>query len=260
MILDKIVEKKKIYIENQKKETSFDVVKNKALSLDRSILDFYNALKGKNKISIIAEIKKASPSKGLIRERFVPREIAKEYIESGADAISALTEEDFFQGSPKFLTEIKEFSTIPVLRKDFIIDEYQIYEAFNIGADAILLIAAILNDEQLKRYKKIAESLSMRCLTEIHNEEELKRVLKIGFEIIGINNRNLYNFEEDLTTTEKLIDIIPNEKVVVSESGIRARADMEYLESLGVNAVLIGEMFMRADSIGDKFREIRGEF
>lgn len=259
MILDKIVDKKKIYIENQKKEVTFDDVKKKALSLNREVLNFYDALKGKDKISIIAEVKKASPSKGLICENFVPRETAKEYMKAGASAISVLTEEDFFQGSPRFLKDIKEFSTIPVLRKDFIIDEYQIYEAFNIGADAILLIAAILSDEQLKRYKEIAHSLNLKCLTEVHNEEELKRILELGFDIIGINNRNLYTFEEDLTTTGRLIEMLPKEKVVVSESGIRSRSDMEYLEGLGVNAVLIGEMFMRADSISDKFREIRGE-
>ena len=220
-------------------------------------IDFYNALKKDKQISIIAEVKKASPSKGIIKEDFNPLEIAKKYSEEKVQAISVLTEKNFFLGDEDYLVKIRQNVALPILRKDFIIDLWQVYQSRCLGADAILLIVSILNDEELKKFQIVAEILGMQCLVEVHDREELERALESGAKIIGINNRNLKTFEVDLKTTEKLMNYIPHDRVVVSESGIKTQDDMRYLKDLGVNAVLIGETFMRADSINEKIKEFK---
>jgi indole-3-glycerol phosphate synthase len=258
MILDKIIEKKKIQLDQEMKDISFESLEQSLKTQEmKSTKDFYNAIKRKNEISIIAEVKKASPSKGIIKENFEPLDIAKQYFEANVQAISVLTEKDFFLGDNEFLKSISQALPTPLLRKDFIIDIWQVYQSRYLGADAILLIAAILSDNQLKEYQKAAEALGMQCLTEVHDREELERVLQAGANIIGVNNRNLRTFEVDLKTTEQLKRYIPNDKAVVSESGIKTLEDMKYLRESGIDAVLIGETFMRAPSIIEKINELR---
>lgn len=256
MILDEIIEKRKIQLEYEKAKISFNEIKEKALSSTFQTKDFKKALSGKN-LSVICEVKKASPSKGLIRPDFHPLKIAKEYESAGANAISCLTEEYYFKGSSDYLKEISYNVNIPILRKDFIIDEYQIYEARVIGASAILLIAAVLDEETMMRFYKLAASLSLQSLVEVHNESELQKALNIGAEIIGINNRNLKTFEVDLNTTGNLASLIPDDKLIVSESGIKDNSDMKTVHSLGASAVLIGETLMRSDDIANTLKELR---
>lgn len=258
MILDQIVEKKQISLARKKQNISLDEIEQMAKQLKRTPLNFSAALTKEPTVAVIAEVKKASPSKGLIRPDFNPLFIAQQYEQAGVEAISVLTEEDFFQGNPAFLRQIRQQQSLPLLRKDFIIDPYQIYEAYVLGADAILLIAAILEDQHLSSYLTLAEQLGMQCLVETHNESELRRVLTSGAKIIGINNRNLYTFEENLKTTQQLRALIPADKTVVSESGIRTPEDLRYLESFGIDAVLIGEAFMRADNIPAAVKRMRG--
>lgn len=256
MILDEIIEKRKQQLEKEKAKVPFDDIKKQALNTDFISKDFKSALL-RDKLSVICEVKKASPSKGLIRPDFHPVEIAKEYESAGANAISCLTEEYYFQGSSKYLKSIAECVNIPILRKDFVIDEYQIYEARAIGASAILLIAAVLDEKTLGRFYKLATSLSLDCLVEVHNEIELEKALAVNSEIIGINNRNLKTFEVDLNTTGKLASLIPKDKVIVSESGIKDKFDMRYVHSLGASAVLIGETLMRSSNISAALKELR---
>lgn len=258
MILDKIVNKKKIQLKKDMSEISIEGWKQKvSRSGMHKTIDFYNALKKDNEISIIAEVKKASPSKGVIKEDFNALKIAKEYNESNVQAVSVLTEKNFFLGEDDYLVKIRQYIALPVLRKDFIIDLWQVYQSRCLGADAILLIVSILTDEQLRKFQIVAEILGMQCLVEVHDKEELERALESGAKIIGINNRNLKTFEVDLKTTEKLMNYIPHDRVVVSESGIKSLDDMKYLKDLGVNAVLIGETFMRAASISEKIKEFK---
>lgn len=242
-----------------KSYTSLDKLKKQALELERIPLDLHQFITKNKDISIIAEVKKASPSKGLIRQQFNPIEIAQEYIDNNVQAISVLTEEEFFQGSDEYLKQIKQISPIPILRKDFIIDEYQIYESYIIGADVILLIAAILENSELEYLYNLTRSLGMRAIIEVHNQEELLRVLSLEKvpQIIGINNRNLEDFTEDLTNTERLINLVPKDCITISESAIRSSSDMLYLQKLGINAILVGEMFMRSDSITSAIQELR---
>ncbi|SKA86948.1 indole-3-glycerol phosphate synthase [Clostridium sp. USBA 49] len=241
MILDEIVEVKKKQLKIEKSERSLDdLIKN---IKPRNIRNFEKAL-NKDSISIIAEIKKASPSKGVIIENFNHKSIAKIYEQIDIDAISVLTEKHFFKGNDKYVKDVKEISNKPVLRKDFIIDEYQIYQALDIGADAILLIAAILPGK-LKKFYDLASSLGLHVLIEVHNESELYEALESGGKIIGINNRDLKTFKVSLDNTEKLVKSIPKDKIIVSESGIANAEDVKYLKSFGVNAILVGETFMR---------------
>ncbi|MFA5096887.1 MAG: indole-3-glycerol phosphate synthase TrpC [Candidatus Omnitrophota bacterium] len=220
---------------------------------------FIEAINKPRQISLIAEIKKASPSSGVIREDFNHLEIARAYQETGAQAISVLTEEDYFQGSLAYINEVKNIAGLPVLRKDFIIDEYQVYESRFYGADAILLIADLLTQEEISQFITGAAELGMDCLVEVHNEKELKKVLKLkGVALIGINNRDLHTLEVDPKTTEKLFTLIPKDKVVVVESGLKAYQDILFLKILGVNAVLIGTAFMQAPDIGAKVGELMG--
>ncbi len=221
--------------------------------------DFKAALKRKQdeKIKLVAEIKKASPSKGVIRKNFEPLEIAKIY-EKQASAISILTEEDFFQGNIEFIPKVKKVTTIPLLRKDFIFDEYQIYESRANEADAILLIAAILDKNQAKEYLHIAKDLGLSVLFEVHDHKELEMALFIDADIIGINNRNLKTMKIDINNTFEIKKEIPSGKIVVSESGIKTRDDILRLEAAGIDAVLIGTSFMEAKDIGKKIEELFG--
>lgn len=257
MILDEIVEKRKIQLEREKAAADFETVKKAAERLDRRCISFKSALAKPDRLSVISEVKKASPSKGLIQPDFDPVKIAKEYESCGADAVSCLTEEHYFQGSSEYFKAIRQAIGLPMIRKDFIIDEYQIYEARLMGADAILLIAAVLDDEKLKRFGDTAYSLGLDILAETHDESELERVLALDFDIIGINNRNLKTFEVTLETTARLAGMISEGKVIVSESGIRDNADMKTVRSCGADAVLIGETLMRSGNIGATLTALR---
>ena len=219
---------------------------------------FQKAIAKLGQLNLIAEIKKASPSRGVIREDFNALKIAKTYKDNGAAAISVLTEDKYFLGKPAYLRDIGDTVNLPTLMKDFIIHEHQIYEGFSCGASAVLLIVAILSDEDIKRFMSIAHQLGMDCLVEVHDEEELKRALGVGAEIIGINNRDLHSFVVDKKTCERLAAKIPKGKIVVAESGFDNHEDIKRLTAQGIHAVLIGETFMRATNIGEKIKEVMG--
>ena len=219
---------------------------------------FYQALK-KEGMSYICEVKKASPSKGLIAPAFPYLEIAKEYQEAGAAAISCLTEPFYFQGSDRYLQEITAAVDIPVLRKDFTVDEYMIFQAAAYGAEAVLLICAILNDEQLKEYRELAEELGMDALVEAHDEEEAERALKSGARIIGVNNRDLKTFQVDMQNSIRLRKLAPENVVFVSESGIKTSDDIRKLYDNQVDAVLIGETLMRSQDKKAALEELNGK-
>jgi len=261
MILDDIVSYKIHELAELKSRQPIDKLINllKRLQPPR---DFKKALskpssKGQKKsIKIIAEVKKASPSKGIIRDDFNPVEIARTYEKCGAVAISVLTDKKYFQGDLEYLKQIKEITTIPILDKDFIIDPYQIYQARIYGADAILLIAAILSDDELKEYIALSYQLGLNALVEVHNLEELKRVLSTDVQIIGINNRDLRDFNVDPDTSMKLAKHIPDEKIVVSESGIDNKEIILTLQEKGIDAFLIGEAFVKERDVGRKLREL----
>lgn len=257
MILDDIIKERIVQLEREKAAADLETIKKAAEKLDRKCISFKDALARPDKLSVISEVKKASPSKGLIQPDFDPVKIAKEYENSGADAVSCLTEEHYFQGSSEYFKAIRKEIALPMIRKDFIFDEYQIYEARLMGADAILLIAAVLDDEKLKRFKAVAGSLGMNILAETHDEKELERVLSLDFDMIGINNRNLKTFEVTLETTARLAGMIPKGKVIVSESGIKDNADMKTVRSYGADAVLIGETLMRSGNIGATLTALR---
>lgn len=257
MILDKIVEHTNIRLKTLKAHNSLDALKSAAKKFQTYIpYTFENALKTKD-IAFICEIKKASPSKGVIAEHFPYLKIAKEYEKAGANAISVLTEPHFFMGSNEYLSEIKKVVNIPILRKDFIIDPYQIYEAQLIGADAVLLICSLLDTKRLKEYIKIADSLGLSCLVEAHDETELHSAIEAGARVIGVNNRNLKTFEVDIDTSVKLRELVPKDKVFVSESGIKSQSDISVLRQNGTNAVLIGETLMRSGDISAELERLR---
>jgi len=250
-ILGKIAQSTLVRVEKAKQNLSFKEVQELALKLtsaenaDKNYLPFMNALSAQG-LSFICEVKKASPSKGIIAENFPWLEIAKEYEEGGASAISVLTEPEFFLGSDNYLKEISAAVKIPTLRKDFIIDKYQIYEAKTLGAKAILLICALLDQKTLTEFIAAAKTLALDCLVEIHNEEEAKEALSAGANIIGINNRDLTTFNVDTGLASRLKNKIPSEILTVAESGIKTADDIRALKNIGVNAVLIGESLMKA--------------
>lgn len=257
MILDDIVSQRKIQLEREKMVIPFDKICNMSEYGNQSCGCFNRALK-KDGISIIAEVKRASPSKGIICHDFDPVKIAKEYENAGADAISVLTEEFYFKGSSRYLSEIRKNVSIPIIRKDFIFDIYQIYEAKAIGADAILLITGILDSYKLIEFQRIANSIGLDCLIETHNEEEIAMSLGSGGNIIGINNRNLANFDVSISTTGKLASLIPRNCTIVSESGITARGDVEFVQKNGADAVLVGEHLVSSSNILRDIHELRG--
>jgi len=224
--------------------------------------DFTGALRARmalGKPAVIAEIKKASPSKGVLRADFIPADIAQSYAEFGAACLSVLTDQQFFQGSIDYLKQARASCSLPVLRKDFIVDAYQVYESRVMGADCILLIAACLDDAQMKAFEALAQSLDMAVLVEVHDEAELERALRLKTPLIGINNRNLNNFEVSLDTTLALMGRVPAERIVVSESGISTLDDVKRLRNAKINAFLVGEAFMRADEPGAALAELFGE-
>ena len=256
--LKEIVLKKKEKILLAKQQFPEEALKAKAQNLAPT-RPFLEAINKPRQISLIAEIKKQSPSRGIIRQDFNPQEIAKIYQDSGAQAISVLTEEDYFGGNITFLNEIKVSVDLPILRKDFILEPYQVYESRFFGADAILLIADLLSKEKLSELIQLANSLGLNCLVEVHTEKELKKVLSLKqVTLIGINNRDLHTLEVDFKTTERLFPLIPKDKVVVVESGIKTHEDVLFLKILGANAILIGEAFMAAEDIKKKTEEIMG--
>ena len=224
--------------------------------------DFVGALRAKiatGKPAVIAEIKKASPSKGVLRADFIPADIAQSYAEFGAACLSVLTDKDFFQGGIDDLKQARASCSLPVLRKDFIIDAYQVYESRVMGADCILLIAACLDDAQMKSFEALASSLDMAVLVEVHDEAELERALKLKTPLVGINNRNLNTFEVSLETTLTLMGKVPAERIVVTESGISSLDDVQRLRRANINAFLVGEAFMRADEPGALLAHLFGE-
>lgn len=224
--------------------------------------DFVGAIERKlkaKKPAIIAEIKKASPSKGVLRENFFPSDIAKSYAKAGAACLSVLTDVDYFQGANQYLVEARESCDLPVIRKDFIIDPYQVYEARAIGADCILLIAAILEDNVLQNLSRLATDLKMAVLVEVHNEHELVKALKLDLPLLGINNRNLHDFTTRLQTSIELLELIPSGKIVVTESGILNTENVSLMQDHQINSFLVGEAFMRAEDPGQQLTKLFGE-
>jgi indole-3-glycerol phosphate synthase len=256
MILDEIVANKKQELEVSRRSLSLADLRRMALAALPPV-DFAAALRGDG-IKLIAEVKKASPSRGVIRTEFDPVDVARTYAISGASAISVLTESRYFQGSLSHLKNIKTAlgKTLPLLRKDFIFDPYQVYESRAYGADGLLLIVAILAPRQLAEVISLTRQLGMECLVEVHSEAELEVALKSSARIIGINNRDLSTFAVDINTTGRLRPLIPADRIVVSESGIKDRADMTRLRQWRVDAVLIGEALMSAPDIAAKMKEL----
>jgi indole-3-glycerol phosphate synthase len=257
-ILKKILARKTEEIAERKSRSSANVMRYRAVQADRP-RGFVRALKAKiaqGLPAVIAEIKKASPSKGVIRPDFHPAEIARSYARGGAACLSVLTDRDFFQGREDYLREARAACALPVIRKDFLIDPYQVYEARAIDADCILLIAAALDDALMADLAKLAGELGMDVLVEVHDGAELERALKLDLPMVGINNRNLRTFEVSLQTTLDLLPRIPGNRVVVTESGILEPKDVALMRGHGVHAFLVGEAFMKAEEPGEKLREL----
>jgi indole-3-glycerol phosphate synthase len=255
-ILDRIVASKRREIEERRQQTTAAELESR-LAMAPTVRDFRAALEKGPGLGIIAEVKKASPSAGVLRADFDHVAIARIYAANGASAISVLTDEPFFQGKLSYLADIRQAVAPPVLRKDFILDHYQLLEARAAGADAVLLIAEILGPEELPTLLRQTHELGMQALVELYDPENLPRVLDAGAKIIGVNNRDLRTFVTRLEQTLDIAPRLPADCCLVSESGIRCRADMELLRAAGVKAVLIGETFMRAPDIGEKLRELR---
>lgn len=251
-VLRKIIARKWEEIAERKAQVSLEQLKARAAQ-QAPARGFVKAIENKimqGKAGVIAEIKKASPSKGVIREHFVPAELARSYEQGGAACLSILTDVDFFQGADEYLQQARAAVSLPVIRKDFLVDEYQIYEARAMGADCVLLIVSALSSEKLKELNTLAQSIGLDVLVEVHDEAELDIALELPNKLIGINNRNLHTFDVTLETTYKLLDKIGSERIVVTESGILAPADVQAMRSKNVNAFLVGEAFMRADEPG----------
>jgi indole-3-glycerol phosphate synthase len=262
-ILEKIVASKKIEIVHNLKKISLGNQREIAQSNNQDVLlkprGFIRAIENKisaGKASVISEIKKASPSKGILRENFQPAQIARSYEKHGAACLSVLTDVEYFQGCNAYLQEARAACSIPVLRKDFTIDPYQIYEARAIGADAILLIVACLELNQMKELEACASELGLDVLVEVHNAPELEQALELKTPLLGINNRNLKTFEVTLQTTLSLLPMVPKDKILVTESGILGSADVQLMRGKQVNAFLVGEAFMRATDPGAALSEL----
>ncbi len=256
-ILKEIVAKKKERLVLARQQLSEEDLKARLAGLPPT-RPFKEAIAKARQISLIAEIKQASPLRGVIRQEFNLQEIARLYRDAGAQAISVLTEEDFFNGKVSYINEVKSEFSGPVLRKDFILEGYQVYESRYLGADAILLIADLLTKDKLVEFMQIADSLGLDYIVEVHDEKELKKVLNLKVPVIGINNRNLRTLEVDFKTTEKLFTLIPKDKIVVVESGTKNAQDVLFLKILGASAVLIGTAFMEAPDIKQKVEEVMG--
>lgn len=256
-MLDRIIEVKRREVAKRKETAPLSRLKEAVAAMPPA-RDFRQALEGR-RCAVIAEVKRRSPSRGVIREDFDPVGIARAYEAHGAAAVSVLTDETFFGGSDADLSAVKNAVSLPVLRKEFIIDPYQIHEARAIGADAVLLIAALLTEDELRNYRELAASLGLASLVEVHNRAELDKAIGSGAKIIGINNRNLETFATDIRTSLDLAPLIPADRVKVSESGIRTRADIEVLMQAGIGAFLIGETLIAAPDSGLKLAELLGQ-
>lgn len=256
-VLKDIVQKKKEKVIFAKQQLSEEELKAKVETLSPA-RRFIEAINKPKQISLIAEIKKESPSRGIIRPDFNLEDIARTYQNCGVHAISVLTEEDYFGGNITYINEVKNIVSCPILRKDFILEPYQVYESRFYGADAILLIADLLSKEKLSELMELGESLGLACLVEVHNEKELKKALGLKAPLIGINNRDLHTLEVDFKITEKLFPLVPKNQVVVVESGIKSYQDILFLRILGVSAVLVGEAIMESSDITKKIEELMG--
>lgn len=256
-ILNVIAENTRQRYERIVRSEPFPDVKSKALRMKKGGFEFEKAL-AKDGLSFICEVKKASPSKGLISPEFPYLDIARQYEDSGADCISCLTEPKWFLGSDKYLADIVSTVDIPVLRKDFTVCDYQIYEAKRLGARAVLLICALLDGDRLKEYIAVCDTLGISALVEAHNEREIEKAVSAGARIIGVNNRDLHDFSVDTGNSARLRTLVPEDVIFVSESGVKTREDIIRIEKSGADAVLIGETLMRANDISAKMRELKG--
>lgn len=257
-ILIKILNRKREEIAERSKSVSIEMLKQQCENAD-PVRGFIKSIENKinnQQSAVIAEIKKASPSKGVLRENFEPAEIAKTYAAHGAACLSVLTDKDYFQGHESYLQQARAACSLPVIRKDFIIDSYQVYEARAINADCILLIVAALDDDNLQLLFDLAHELTMDVLMEVHDEVEMQRALKTGARLIGVNNRNLRTFATSLDTTLSMLDMVNESHILVTESGIHNKADVQLMRDNKVNAFLVGEAFMRADDPGEKLAEL----
>ncbi|MCL6271821.1 indole-3-glycerol phosphate synthase TrpC [Sansalvadorimonas sp. 2012CJ34-2] len=257
-ILKKIIKRKWEEIAERSEQVSVEKLFERASEAEacRGFADALVSRVSQNKAAIIAEIKKASPSKGVIRENFRPADIARSYEKAGAACLSVLTDWDFFQGHEDYLVQAREACSLPVIRKDFIVSSYQVYEARAIGADCILLIAAALSDESMAELNSLAQKLGMDVLIEVHNAEELERTLVLENRLLGINNRNLHTFDVSLETTSSMLKSIPSDRLVVTESGIHHKTDITAMFEQGVEAFLVGEAFMRAPDPGAELMKL----
>lgn len=256
-ILDELADYARVRVKQAKTIKSLLQIKQEAENLPKGNFSFEKALR-KPGLAFICECKKASPSKGVIAEKFPYVQIAKAYEAAGADCISVLTEPKWFLGSNEYLAEIAANVKIPCLRKDFTVDSYMIYEAKILGAGAVLLICAILTDEEISDYLKIADELGMSAIVEAHDEQEIKRAVAAGARIIGVNNRNLNNFTVDVNNSGKLRSLVPQDVLFISESGIKTPADVKAVQEQGANGVLIGETLMRSKNIPEALAELKG--
>lgn len=261
MILDDLAAAARARAAQKKKETPFEEVKEKALQLAKSeggfIFPFEKAV-AKEGISFICEVKKASPSKGIIAEDFPYLDIARDYEKAGAECISVLTEPDYFKGDDRFLKEISDKVSIPTIRKDFIIDPYMIYEAKLLGASCVLLIAALLDTDTIREYIGICDRLGLSALVEAHDENELRSAIDAGARMTGVNNRDLRTFTVDINNSIRLRNMVPKEILFVAESGIKNASDIQAIREAGVNGVLIGETLMRSGDKAQMLRNLRG--
>ncbi len=258
MILDEILQNKRVEVEEAKRTYPFELFTSQ-LEKTQQPKNFFEAIKPDEKVKIIAEVKCASPSKGILREDFNPIEIARSYKEGGASAISVLTDRRYFKGDLTHLRDVSNAVSIPLLRKDFIIDPYQIYEARYYGADAVLLIAAALGTRTITELLSLTRSLGMNAVVEVHDEEELERALLAESKIIGINNRDLKKFTVSLDVSIRLSRLIPDGKIVVSESGLTSSEEIKRLKNEGIRVFLIGETFMKATDPGEELRAMLAE-
>jgi indole-3-glycerol phosphate synthase len=253
-LLKELIKSRKEEIKREKEKLILELLAHKVSTLP-STRDFKKAIKGED-VSLIAEIKRASPSKGVLCQEFSPKTISKIYEQNGASAVSVLIPQKYFMGKDIYVKEVKESCNLPILYKDFITEEYQIYKARYDGADAVLLIASIIRD--IEKFISLSHKLGMECLVEVHNEKEVEKVVPSSARIIGINNRNLETMEVTLETTFNLRKLIPDDKIVVSESGIRSYDDIKRLKDIGISAVLVGEALVTSKDIGAKVRELIG--
>ncbi len=258
-IIKRIAADKRMQVAQEKKEISYEKLKEMAMAAKSSLPDFiFEETLQKDGVSFICEVKKASPSRGIISKDFPYMDIAREYERAGADCISVLTESKYFLGNDRYLSDIRKAVNLPIIRKDFIVDTYQIYQAKVIGANAVLLICSLMNVEFLEECIGTCNKLGISALVEVHSEDEVQMAIRAGARMIGVNNRNLKDFSVDVHNSIRLRKLVPKEMVFIAESGIRTRDDIKALEKEGVNAVLVGESLMQSESKEQKLKELKG--